>query len=175
MTAAYAPFTLGRRHYLYVASSLYSPVAVAPVVDLRRDSAQPFRGTAISGEEVEKVFEEIRDRHGHPDVASYYRGIAQWPGFLEATWERVGAVVNTVAYEERKREVLEAARGAVLELPLPGKREVLEKGVVDEEQVGELRAILAVFHFRLNADMLLIKALLDGPEAARSSRFSFTG
>lgn len=128
---------------------------------------------------MEKVFEEIRDRHGHPDVASYYRGIAQWPGFLEATWERVGAVVNTVAYEERKREVLEAARGAVLELPLPGKREVLEKGVVDEEQVGELRAILAVFHFRLNADMLLdvslIKALLDGPEAARSSRFSFTG
>ena len=87
--------------------------------------------------------------------------------------------MNTVAYEERKREVLEAARGAVLELPLPGKREVLEKGVVDEEQVGELRAILAVFHFRLNADMLLdvslIKALLDGPEAARSSRFSFTG
>ena len=139
----------------------------------------PMVGPDEATKEVGEVFEEIRDRHGHPDVASYYRGIAQWPGFLEAAWERVGAVVNTVAYEERKRDVLEGARDAVLGLPLPGKREVLERGVVDEEQVGELRAILAVFRFRLNADMLLdvslIKALLDGPEATHFSRFSFTG
>ena len=136
-------------------------------------------GPGEATEEVGEVFEEIRDRHGHPDVASYYRGIAQWPGFLEVTWGRVGAVVDTVAYAERKRDVLEAARDAVLGLPLPSRREVLEKGIADEEQVGELRAILAVFRFRLNADMLLdvslIKALLDGPEAARSSRFSFAG
>jgi hypothetical protein len=48
---------------------------------------------------------------------------------------------------------------------------------MDEEQIKELRAVLAVFRFRLNPDMLLdvslVKALLDGPEAARSSRFSF--
>jgi hypothetical protein len=33
-------------------------------------------------EETQEVFEEIRERPGHPDVASYYRGIARWPGFL---------------------------------------------------------------------------------------------
>lgn len=87
----------------------------------------PLVGPDEATEEVGEVFEEIRDRHGHPDVASYYRGIAQWPGFLEAAWKHVGAVVNTGAYEERKRDVLEAARDAVLGLPLPSKREALER------------------------------------------------
>lgn len=129
-------------------------------------------------EEIGKVFEEIRNRHGHPDVASYYRGIAQWPEFLKFAWERVSPLVDTVIYEERKRDLLEAARSSVFELPLPGRGEVAQRGI-DEEQIEELRAILAVFRFRLNADMLLdvslIKALLDGPEAARFSRFSFAG
>lgn len=128
-------------------------------------------------EETEEVFEEIRECHGHPDVASYYRGIARWPEFLKVAWERISPLVNTTPYEERKRELLEAARSSVLELPLPSRNEVVERGIISEEQVGELRAILTVFRFRLNPDMLLdvslIKALLDSPEAARSSRFSF--
>ncbi|MDP8971769.1 MAG: halocarboxylic acid dehydrogenase DehI family protein [Actinomycetota bacterium] len=127
-------------------------------------------------EETEEVFEGIRERHGHPDVASYYRGIARWPEFLKVAWERISPLVNTTPYEERKHELLEAARSSVLKLPLPSRREVLERGI-GEEQIEELRAILSVFRFRLNSDMLLdvslIKALLDGPEAARSSRFSF--
>ena len=128
-------------------------------------------------EETEEVFEGIRERHGHPDVASYYRGVARWPEFLKVVWERIRPLVNTTPYEERKHELLEAARSSVLELPLPSRREVVERGIIGEEQIEELRAILAVFRFRLNSDMLLdvslIKALLDGPEAARSSRFSF--
>lgn len=127
-------------------------------------------------EEMEEVFQEIRERHGYPDVASYYRGIAQWPEFLKAAWKRISPIVNMPPYEKRKRELLEAAQSSVLELTLPGRSEVVERGI-NEGQIGELRAILAVFRFRLNSDMLLdvslIKALLDGPEAARSSRFSF--
>ncbi len=136
----------------------------------------PLVGSDEASEETEEVFEEIRERHGHPDVASYYRGIARWPEFLKAAWERVSPLVNTTPYEERKHELLEAARSSILELPLPSRSEVLERGI-GEEQIEELRAILSVFRFRLNSDMLvdvsLIKALLDGPEAARSSRFSF--
>ncbi|MDP9455462.1 MAG: hypothetical protein CYG60_19215 [Actinobacteria bacterium] len=124
----------------------------------------------------EEIFEEIRERHGHPDVASYYRGIARWPEFLKVAWERMNPLVGTPAYQERKHDLLEAARHHALGLPLPSRSEVVERGV-DEQRIGELRAILAVFRFRLNPDTLLdvslIKALLDGPEAARSSRFSF--
>jgi hypothetical protein len=125
---------------------------------------------------LKEIFEEIRERHGHPDVASYYRGIAQWPGFLEAVWGRISPLIDTAPYEERKRDLLAASRSTVLELPLPSRSEALQKGLT-EEQVEELRAILAVFRFRIISDMFLdvslIKALLDGPEAARYSRFSF--
>ncbi len=125
---------------------------------------------------VEEIFQEIRERHGHPDVASYYRGIARWPEFLDAVWERVNPLIGTASYEERKRDLLEEARSTVVKLPLPARDEVVEGGL-KEEQIEEVRAILAVFRFRVISDTFLdvslIKAMLDGLEAARSSRFSF--
>jgi len=129
-----------------------------------------------ASEDLSKLFEEIRQRHGHPGVASYYRAVGRWPGFLRTAWEQVGPLVGSRAYERRKGELLQHARSAVLELPLPSKGEVSALGV-DDESAGELRAILAVFRLRVIPDtfleVALIKAMLDGPEAARSSRFSF--
>ena len=125
---------------------------------------------------IEEIFQEIRERHGHPDAASYYRGIAGWPKFLDAAWERLSTLIGTPPYEERKHVLLEEARSAVLELPMPRRDEAVESGL-EEEQIEEVCAILAVFRFRVISDMFLdvslIKAMLDGPEAARSSRFSF--
>ncbi len=123
-----------------------------------------------------EIFPEIRECHGHPDAASYYRGIAQWPEFLDAVWEIIRSLIGTPPYEEPKHALLEEARSAVLELPLPCRDEAVEHGL-KKEQIEEVRAILAVFHFRVISDLFLdvslIKAMLDGPEAARSSRFSF--
>ena len=136
----------------------------------------PMVTTAEATGRLKELFEEIRERHGHPDVASYYRGVARWPEFLEAVWERIGPLVGTALYKERKRDLLEAARSVVLELPLPSNGEVGQRSVT-EEQVEELRAVLAVFRFRVISDTFLevslIKALLDGSESARYSRFSF--
>ena len=46
----------------------------------------PPVGPDEASEATEEIFEEIRECHGHPDVASYYRGIARWPGFLAGAW-----------------------------------------------------------------------------------------
>lgn len=136
----------------------------------------PMVSTEEASGGLREVLEEIRARHGHPDVASYYRGLANWPPFLEAAWERVGPLVGSPAYVERKRELLEGARNAALELPLPTVEEVRQGGV-NEERVGEIRSVLALFRFRIISDTFLevplVKAFLDGPEAARHSRFSF--
>lgn len=136
----------------------------------------PMVATDEATGRLREVLEEIRARHGHPDVASYYRGVAGWPPFLEAAWGRVGPLVGTAPYGERKRGLLEGARNSVLGLPLPSGEEAAERGV-DEERIREIRAILAVFRFRVISDTFLdvslIKALLDGPGAARTSRFSF--
>ena len=136
----------------------------------------PIVATGEASGRLREVLEEIKGRHGHPDVASYYRGIANWPPFLEAAWERLGPLVGAPAYTERKRELLEEARNAALELPLPTAEEAFDKGV-SEEQADEIRAIVALFRFRIISDTLLevplVKTFLDGPEAARFSRFSF--
>lgn len=136
----------------------------------------PMVTTGEASGRLREILEEIKVRHGHPDVASYYRGIANWPPFLEAAWERVGPLVGAPAYAERKRELLEAARDAALGLPLPTAAEAFGDGV-SEERVGEIRAILALFRFRIISDTFLevplIKAFLDGPAGARASRFSF--
>lgn len=149
--------------------------AIAPGVAEGAVSLPMVAPEEVTGD-LSKLFEEIRQRHGHPGVASYYRAVGRWPRFLEAVWERVGPLVGSGPYERRKGELLQYARSAVLELPLPGREEATALGV-DDESVGELRAILAVFRFRVIPDTFLevaiIKAMLDGPEAARSSRFSF--
>ncbi len=152
-----------------------SQAAVRPGV-AEGTTTVPMVATGEAGGRLGEILEEIRERHGHPDVASYYRGIANWPPFLEAAWDRVGPLVGAPAYARRKRELLEEARDAALELPLPTAEEAFDNGL-SEEQAAEIRAILALFRFRIISDTLLevplVKALLDGPEAARFSRFSF--
>ncbi len=137
----------------------------------------PMVATGEASGRLREVLEEIKGRHGHPDVASYYRGTANWPPFLEAAWERVGPLVGKPAYAERKRELLEGARNAALELvPLPTVEEARWRGV-SEEEIKEIQAVLALFRFRIISDTFLevplVKAFLDGPEAARHSHFSF--
>ena len=126
-----------------------------------------------TGEELNRLFQEIRERHGHPAVASYYRAIGRWPRFLKAIWEAVQPFVGSPAHGQRKDELLEEARNVALRLSLPEQEEL----GLDDESLEELRAILAMFRFRVIPDTFLevavIKAMLDGPEAARISRFSF--
>lgn len=126
---------------------------------------------------VQRVFEEIRHRHDHPGVASYYRGIAWWPEFLEAAWERVEPLVGSAAYEERKRALLDRARTFSSDLPLIGQDRVRAAGY-DDPRIEEIRSILAVFRFRVIPDtfveVALIKTLLDGHHTDHSSPFSYT-
>lgn len=126
---------------------------------------------------VQRIFDEIRHRHDHPGVASYYRGIAWWPEFLEAAWERVEPVVGTALYEERKRALLERAHTLADGLPLIGQDRARAAGCHDR-QIEEIRSILAVFRFRVISDtfveVALIRALLDGQHKDHFSPFSFT-
>lgn len=148
--------------------------AVTPGVAADTTSLQMVSGSA--SDRVQRVFDEIRRRHYHPGVASYYRGIAWWPEFLEAAWAQVEPVVATEPYEERKRALLDRARTFSRDLSLLGRDRARAAGC-DDRRIEEIRSILAVFRFRVIPDtfveVALIKALLDGQQAARSSPFSF--
>lgn len=136
----------------------------------------PMVSADEADQRLQTLFDEIRERHGHPDVASYYRGLANWPDFLEAAWTELDAAVNSGTVEDRKQDLLRHAKGVGGLMPFPTREEAVELGL-QEEDLRDLRAILAVFRFRVIPDtfveVALIKAFLDGPEAARKSRFSF--
>ncbi|HEU4343159.1 MAG TPA: halocarboxylic acid dehydrogenase DehI family protein [Candidatus Binatia bacterium] len=123
------------------------------------------------------VFDEIKERHGHPEVATYYRSLGHWSRFLLGLWERVKPRVASPSYEQRKRALLGQALWA-LEDCCPSWKDFTIKESLSSRELEEIRALCAVFRYRLIPDLLLdvslIKAMLDGPEAARISRFSFT-
>ncbi len=139
--------------------------------------ALPMVSAEDADSELSALFGRIRDVHGHPDVASYYRGLGNWPPLLRELWSKLEPSVGSESYEERKKELLGRSREIVLEMPLPEREDVVALGL-DEGDVEELRSILAVFRFRVIPDTLLeapaIKAMLDGREAALASRFSFS-
>ena len=125
--------------------------------------------------QVQALFEAITRRHGHPLVATYYRALANWPQFLRVVWDHLEPIVGSAAYARHKEDVIDRALHVVRGLSLPRTGTAPAFGV-SEAEVADIRAILAVFRLRLIPDLLLdvtlVKALLDGGEAARSSRFS---
>jgi hypothetical protein len=127
-----------------------------------------------ASERVRNLFTSIKEAHGHPLVSSYYRGVANWPDFLEEAWSRIKPLVGSSAYEERKQELIEQAIAGIRNLPVPK----IEKPGMKEEQSAEIKLILSAFQHKFIPEMLLdlalIKAMLDGTEAAASSRFSAT-
>ena len=122
------------------------------------------------------LLEKIKTRHSHPGVASYYRGLANWPGFLRAVWGELDPVIDSGPVGERKLDLLRHAAGVAGLMPLPSFEEVIWLGLKDED-VQNLRAVLSVFRFRVIPDtfveVALIKAFIDGPYAALKSPFSF--
>jgi hypothetical protein len=124
---------------------------------------------------VKELFEDIKMRHDHPGVASYYRSLGHWPEFLGMVWERIRPYVGSREYEERKRTLIDTATRAVRDLT---RGRSVAAGY-HLEKADELRSILAVFRLKLIPDLLLdvamIEAMLDGPEAARQPKFSVPG
>ncbi|MBW3570685.1 MAG: halocarboxylic acid dehydrogenase DehI family protein [Gemmatimonadetes bacterium] len=118
------------------------------------------------------LFQSVKERHGHPLVSSYYRGLANWPGFLAAVWSRVEPRVRSEPYDARGRALVASAQERVRTLPVHARP---AEGP-DEARRAEIRQVLTAFRLRFIPDMLLdaclIKAVVDGPDAARTSRFS---
>lgn len=125
-----------------------------------------------ASDKVKHLFEEIKESHGHPLVSSYFRGLANWPDFLEQIWEQLQPIIGTPEFEERKHKLIFMAESTTRKLTFPKLNQI----ILNEGHSAEVRAILAAFRFKFIPEMLLdsalIKTMLDGAEEATSSRFS---
>ena len=115
---------------------------------------------------VKRLFDDVRDHHGHPGVASYYRVLGRYPDLLEAVWNDLRPRVRSAEYDAQSARL----RGLATER----SREVWPREGVAAD--GEPHLVLTVFRGRLIPDLLLdlamVRCLLDGPDAARTSRLS---
>jgi hypothetical protein len=121
---------------------------------------------------VKSLFSDIKQHHDHSIVASYYRGIANWPDFLQQSWHEIKPLISSAAYENLKGFIIDQSSLSMRRIPLQQPAAI----PLDEKQLEEVRALLVFFRYKfipeILLDVALIKALLDGPAEAYTSRFS---
>jgi hypothetical protein len=157
---------------------LFSPVpttgdaALLPYGIAQGTGKLPLLDPADADARLRSLFQDIQDQHGHPGVASYYRGLGQYPVFLGQVWQEVRRHIDTDSYRQRKQSVLTLAESLA-------DRELVRHAPAPMAAAPEaVREILAVFRTRLIPDLLLdvtlIQAMLGDPQAAAYSRFSIS-
>ncbi|MCW8193637.1 hypothetical protein F6455_02405 [Proteobacteria bacterium 005FR1] len=119
-------------------------------------------------EHVASLLESIRRAHGHSVTSSYYRGLANWPDYLRDLWQQLVDLVGSPEYEDRRDFLVRRAQEEVGAFPLPD----LSATTIPPEISDVLSAFLCKFIPEMMLDVAVAKALADGPEAARHSRFS---
>jgi pimeloyl-ACP methyl ester carboxylesterase len=115
------------------------------------------------------LFDEIRRRHRHPKVATWFRALGTRPELLRALWSRVGSEIGASEFERRKAALVSRAEAAAAEL----------RGEARAPEPSEAgAAVLAVFRRRVIPDLMLdvalARPLLDAPEAANLNRFDLS-
>lgn len=117
---------------------------------------------------VKEIFEAVKETHGHPLVSSYYRALGNWPHFLEEAWNNIKPLVDSQSFLQKKTQLIASATELVKELPNLALKETGER--------AETEKILKAFRYEfipsMMIDVTMIKALLDGTEAARTSPLS---
>jgi hypothetical protein len=124
-------------------------------------------------ERTRALLDAIQNRYEHPIVCCYFRGLAACPDLLETIWQHVTRDLFSYSYLDTRLRLIERAAEiyvSVCRLP------AFDPAILSQASWKDLRAMLSVFRFRLLPDLLIsvcmVKALLDGSEAARYSRFS---
>lgn len=121
-----------------------------------------------------ELLDEIPRAHGHPIADEYFRAIGRLTDYLNAAWNAIKPVVRDEPYDERGRELVQLAEGALTRLSARPADVVAFPG--GSEEAGRLRQILTYYTHRHLPDLLLdvamIKGLTDGPERALASPFA---
>jgi hypothetical protein len=98
------------------------------------------------------VLEDVRQRHGHPVVPPYYRGLANWAALLVRLWAVVRPVVGTERYRGWRHELIAAAEREWASLS-PDAPAASDGG-------GDPSAIVTVFRTATLPDLLLDVTML---------------
>ncbi|MDP8924905.1 MAG: halocarboxylic acid dehydrogenase DehI family protein [Chloroflexota bacterium] len=131
--------------------------------------------------EARPVLAEILAAHPESGaMPSVYRALANSPSFLHASWGAVRPYVAGPEFAARVRRLIDEAERAALGLPHPvGLSRARTEQIVGRDGAAAVETILRRFGTAMIPAMTVevhtLKALLDGPEAARSSPLAWRG
>jgi hypothetical protein len=108
------------------------------------------------------VLDDIRERHGHPIVTPYYRGLANWAALIVRLWAAVRPVVGTARYAAWREELVADAEQAWGELTLAP--DASRRSTRDDAH-----AVVTAFRRRILPDLLLDVAMLEPLVDARAA------
>jgi hypothetical protein len=127
---------------------------------------------------LQDIFGRIRRAHGHPEVASYFRVLANWSDFLEAAWDMIEPLIGSDSFERCKEAILRASWNLAIDLRGRSGNAELRQHVrrAASEKEDDIISILKGFRSGLDPDLLidvtLIRAGLLGRDEAALSSFS---
>ncbi len=131
--------------------------------------------------EAQPVLAEILAAHAESGtMPSVYRALANWPSFLRASWGALRPYVASPEFAARVRRLVDEAERAALGLPHPvGLSRARTEQIVGRDGAAAVETILRRFGTAMIPAMTVeihtLKALLDGPESARSSPLAWRG
>lgn len=98
---------------------------------------------------LSRVFDDIRGHHGHPQVATYYRALGQWPDLLNRIWTDLRDHIGSEAYLDARSDLIEKAQALARTLP---------QGDLDTPH--DLALAMPFFYHRLIPELMLDTATI---------------
>ncbi|WP_299820593.1 alpha/beta fold hydrolase [uncultured Jannaschia sp.] len=124
----------------------------------------PMVDPEIADEELRRLFDDIRDRHQHPKVATYFRSLGQWPALLKRVWQGMRPHVGDKAYVKARADLIGKAERLMKEAPR-----------ADLAAPSEISRALEFFHQRLIPDLMLdmemVRAMLSDTGSRSRNQF----
>lgn len=107
----------------------------------------PVDDAAATGK-VRAVFDDIKETKGIDSVPNFWRVLATAPDLLEETWTRLKRVMGPGRLDLRTKEMIALAVSATngCSYCLNSHTAALRKLGVDDETLGELMAVVALFN-----------------------------
>jgi hypothetical protein len=129
----------------------------------------PLAGAELRGK-ARDLLAELTPAHGHAVPDDYFRSIGRATDYLGAAWNALKAIVRDEPYDERATRLAEQAAAAAGELVSRPPAVAL----ADDDR-RRLAAVLRYYTTRHLPDLLIdvafLRALTDGPDAARSNPY----
>ena len=97
---------------------------------------------------VDEIYAEIKQVFGSPFVPNLFKAMANWPAYLDSTWNRVKVIMGPGKLDRKTKEVVALAVSATnnCEYCINAHTAALRRLGFGDEEITELMAVVDLFN-----------------------------